>query len=440
MKKFFSCLLILFLIFGVYGVNAATLYSKELNSKAVYFVDMDTNLPIIEKNINEHRSPASLTKIMTFIVAYELAEDVRSTKITVRQEALDQVDPESSGVKLKGGEELKLMDLLSAMLICSSGDAAMVIADYFGGGNVQNFVNKMNEKAGNLGCTDTHFANPDGFYNENQYSTAADIYKIAKYAMNFPDFLSIVSKSECNIFGDERDPIITTNMMIDSKRGGKYYYPYVRGIKTGYCNEAGKCLASYAQKNGKSYMSVVMGGPVKDSNGNKIQDNMAMIDTKNIYTWAFDELKSAKLYSKNSPIDEIPMEFVWNHDKLLLVPENDFSVSLPANFNKKEISLKTYIPEKVEAPINRGDVVGKADVFYKNELIGSFNVVSSDSFKKNYLLVIIHFFKNIISSPIFFIIFSVIIVLFVICLWRFLIIRKRRRRRGKIKRFPSKRR
>ncbi len=439
-KKIFSFLLISFLVLGMSSANAAMFYDRELNSAAVYVVDMNTGFSIIEKNINERRSPASLTKIMTFIVAYEMAGDADQTRIRVRQEVLDLVDPDSSGVKLKDGEELSLENLFNAMLICSSGDAAMVIADYFGGGNILNFVDKMNAKLEAIGCSDTHFTNPDGFYNEEQYSTALDIYKITRYAMNVPGFLNIVSKSECNIFGDERDPIITTNKMIDPKRGGNYYYPYVKGIKTGYLEEAGRCLVSYAKKNGRIYLSVVMGGPVKDSNSNKIEKNMAMIDTKKIYVWAFDELKQIKLYSKSSPIDEVPLELVWNHDKLLLVPETDFLASLPAGFNKNDITLKVNIPEKIEAPVTCGEIIGSADVFYKEQGIGSFNVVSSATFKKSYFLVVMRFLGKVISSPIFIVVFSLFLILFIAYLFLLARVRKRRKRRGKIRKFPLRRR
>lgn len=439
-KKVCSFLFSLFFISMMYGANAAMLYNKELNSAAVYVVDMNTNIPIVEKNINERRSPASLTKMMTFIIAHEMFGDLSQTKVKVRQEVLDKVDPESSGVRLKDGEEISLDNLFKSMLICSSGHAAMVIADYCGGGDIPSFVEKMNEKAKSLGCTDTHFANPDGFYNEDQYSTALDIYKITRYAMNIPEFLNIVSKSECSIFGDSRDPIITTNKMIDPKRGGEYYYPYVKGIKTGYLEEAGRCLASYAEKNNRSYISIVMGGPVKDSNGNKIEKNMAMIDTKNIYMWAFDELKQVKLYPKNLPVDEIPIELVWNHDKLLLVPESDFSIALPPDFNKKDISLKASIPDKIDAPVNCGDVIGGADVFYKGQFMGSFNVVSSATFKKNYFLVVLRFLKNVVSSPIFIVVFSVFVVLLAGYIALLIRANKRKRRRNKIRRFPTKRR
>jgi len=183
-----------------------------------------------------------------------------------------------------------------------------------------------------------------------------------------------------------------------------------------------------------------MGGPVKDDNGNKIEKNMAMVDTKNIYIWAFDELKPVKLYSKNTPIDEIPIELVWNHDKLLLLPEVDFSPSLPMDFNQKDISLKVNIPEKIEAPISCGDVVGNADVFYKGQKIGSFNVVSSSTFKKSYFLVVLRFLGRVFKNPIFIVVFSLFSILLVLYLLLLIRANRIRKRREKIKRFPPRRR
>ncbi len=434
-KKIFLIVMFVFTFFGFYNVKAIMLYNKELNSESVYVLDKNTEMPIIEKNIKQRRSPASLTKIMTFIVAYENAKDINKDKVAVKQSVLDRVDPESSGVKLKAGEEVAFIDLLKCMLVSSSGYAAMVIADYCGGESVENFVNLMNSKAESLGCENTHFVNPDGTYDEGQYSTAEDIYKITRYAMKNPVFLNIVSTAECNIFGDERDPVITTNKMMDPKRGGEYYYPYVKGIKTGYLSEAGRCLVSYAEKGENSYVSVVMGGPDIDYKGNKTEKNMAMIDTKNIYMWAFENLKTIKMYDSKFPVSEINLGLVWKHDKLLLTPESDFFAFLPANFDKNDVTIKTHTPESIDAPIHKGDVVGSAEVFYKGEKIGSFNLVSSETFKKNYFLVIFRFIKNIVASPLFIIIFTLLLafcVLYIIMAFR---ANKRRKRRSKIKRF-----
>ena len=305
MKKLIVLLCCCFLIFSnAFSSFAANFYQDDLNCDSVYVVGKESNMAVVEKNIDKKRSPASLTKIMTYLVSKEIIKDINNEKVTVKKEVLDQVDPESSGCVLKEGEEFTPCELFHGMLISSSGYAAMVLADYAGTG-IENFVNLMNEKARYLGCENTNFANPDGIYNENQYTTARDMYLITREAMKDPLFLDIVNKTEYSMFGDSRDPIITTNKMIDKKRGGEYYLPYVKGIKTGYVDEAGRCLVSYAEKDNNTYITVAMGGPTKDENGNYIDKNMAMIDTKNIYLWAFQNLKSVKLFPANFPVKEI---------------------------------------------------------------------------------------------------------------------------------------
>lgn len=437
MNKRLCVIILVLLTFMSFGsVDAVTFYEGDLKSDAVYVVNKDTGTAVVEKNINKKRSPASITKIMTFIVAYEKIKDISTTKVKVTQDVLDLVDPESSGCELKDGEEITALNLFHCMLICSSGDAAMVLANY-AGGTVENFVSLMNEKAVSLGCSNTHFMNPDGFYNADQYVTAEDVYKITTYAMNIPGFLDIVAKSEYSFFGDERDPIITTNKMIDQKRGGEYYLSCVKGIKTGYLEEAGRCLVSYAEKNNSTYIAVVLGGPVTDENGNKIESNAAMIDTKNIYTWLFENLKTMKLYPKDFPVAEIGMGLVWNRDKLLLSPKLDFYSVLPREANKDDITIKVSVPGSVDAPINKDDVLGTADVFYKGQKIGTFDVVSSESFNKNYILVILRVCGQILSSPIFIILFSLLILFSVFYTLMMIRENKRRKRRNKVKRFPN---
>ena len=321
------------------------------------------------------------------------------------------------------------------MLISSSGYAAMVLADYAGNG-IENFVNLMNEKARYLGCENTNFANPDGIYNEAQYTTARDMYLITREAMKDPLFLDIVNKTEYSMFGDNRDPIITTNKMIDKKRGGEYYLSYVKGIKTGYVDEAGRCLVSYAEKDNNTYITVAMGGPTKDENGNYIDKNMAMIDTKNIYLWAFQNLKSMKLFPSNFPVKEIKLGLVKSSDKLFLSPQSDFYLNLPSGVSKDDISLDCDVPEAIDAPIEAGKVLGRAYVSYKGERVGSFNLISTQTFKKNYFLLILRWLDSIFLSPIF-IFFVTAFALFLILYVRACVIRyKNRKKKNKIKRFP----
>ena len=436
MKKLGALLFGCFFIFSnMFTTFAANFYQDELNCDSVYVVGKESNMAVVEKNIDKKRSPASLTKIMTYLVCKEIIKDINNEKVTVKKEILDKVDPESSGCVLKEGEIFTPNELFHGMLISSSGYAAMVLADYAGNG-IENFVNLMNEKARCLGCENTNFANPDGIYNENQYTTARDMYLITREAMKDPLFLDIVNKTEYSMFGDSRDPIITTNKMIDKKRGGEYYLSYVKGIKTGYVNEAGRCLISYAEKDNSSYITIAMGGPTKDENGNYINKNMAMIDTKNIYLWAFQNLRSVKLFPSNFPVKEIKLGLVKSSDKLLLSPQSDFYLDLPSGVSKDDISVECDVPEAVDAPIEAGKVLGKAHVFYKGEQVGAFNLISTQTFKKSYFLLMLRWLDSIFSSPIF-IFFVTVFVVFLILYVRVCFVRyKNRKKKNKIKKFP----
>ena len=416
-KQIFVCFFVfLFYLINIKIVfadisNRLEYYKENLYSDSVLMINQDTDTIIVEKNPDKHRSPASLTKILTFIVEREqLQSQDLNTKIIVKEEVLKLVDPDSSGVKLKVGEEVSIDTLEKSMLISSSGYAAMVLADY-AGGSVENFVNLMNGKLVELGCENTHFVNPDGIYHENQYSTARDMYKICKYAMNIPGFLDIVSQSECDLFNDNRDPVVTTNSMIDIKRGGKYYCPWVKGIKTGYTSESGRCLISYAvNKNvNQSYVTVAMGAPVVDQNNEKIRDNLAMIDTLNLYNWAFNNLKIITVYYPDIPVTDTNLNYVFGTDKLLLYPAQEIKVIVPKNITKENLSLTYDIPDNINAPVHKNNKIGTAHIIYNNKILQEFDLISADNFKKSNILVCYKFVKTIITHPIFITIFIIIL-------------------------------
>ena len=180
-----------------------------------------------------------------------------------------------------------------------------------------------------------------------------------------------------------------------------------------------------------------MGGPVEDENGEKIDKNLAMIDTKNIYTWAFDNLKTIKLYPKNMPVAEVNLEYVWNHDKLLLTPDSDFSLNLPYFAKKEDVSIKVIAPNSVEAPGEKGETIGKAEIFYRDQKVGEFNVVSDSSFKKNYFMLVFKNLKKIVQSPLFKIALSIAVIFLIIYIFMIVKENKKRRKRNKIKKFPK---
>ncbi len=243
-----------------YGCDVAT------STGAFYMENLDTGNVVYTKSATELMYPASTTKIMTYIIVVENVSDIENTRVDITEEALSDLDPESSvmGLSAHIGESVTVLDLLYGLMVPSGNDAALVLSSYVGG-SVSGFVEMMNQKAAQLSCKNTHFTSPHGLFDEHHYSTAEDMAIITKYAMKKPLFNEICNTTRYTVssYSDSPDETIeTTNYMIDeSQKGGYYYYPYAKGIKTGYTDEAGRCLVSTAEKDGYHYLLVALSAP-----------------------------------------------------------------------------------------------------------------------------------------------------------------------------------
>ena len=194
MKRIVCFLLAMIAVFAMtisasavdYGCNFSTV------SKAVYLENLDTGAVVYEKSADEKMYPASTTKIMTYVVVADNVADFDGTMVTINQSVIDGLDPESTVMGLSDhiGEQYSIRELLYGMMLPSGNDAALVLADYVGSG-IAGFVEKMNAKAAELGCTNTHFANPHGLFDSQHYSTARDMATIAKYAATTQSFMDI---------------------------------------------------------------------------------------------------------------------------------------------------------------------------------------------------------------------------------------------------------
>lgn len=281
LKRLFS----LFLVFAVLAVSCSSVsaitydYDETIESDTVLLINMDTGIPVLEKNAEKVRYPASLTKIMTYIVVCENVDDLYNTRVEIKEEVLEPLlgtGSSMSGLDYKIGESLTVVDLLYCLMVSSGNDASLVLADYVGGGSVEKFVSLMNAKAKELGCKNTNFVNPHGLHDDNHYSTAYDLYTITSYALTLPLFSEITNTATYYCEGDDY-PLVTTNYLIDVNRGGDYFYTYAQGIKTGTTDEAGRCLITTGIADGYAYMCICMGAPYPD-NGY----NAAMTDARGL--------------------------------------------------------------------------------------------------------------------------------------------------------------
>jgi len=421
-KRITAALLAVVMMFTCLAVTAdAAIFNSDVEtvSKAVYLLNLDTDIVVFEKNSNEKLYPASTTKIMTYIVTVENVKDIKNTKVVVEKEILDRLigtGSSMSGLEQFVGQAVTVYDLLNCLMIKSGNDAALLLADFVGNGSVQAFVDMMNEKAKKLGCKNTHFVNPHGLHDEDHYTTAQELAIITKYAQTLPEFneISNTVSTYLSVDAEKQYPLITTNYLIDEKRGGDYYYEYAKGIKTGTTDEAGYCLVSTASNSGYTYLCVVLGAPSVDPMGNEIEENGAMRDTAAMYKWAFKNLQLKSVIDEQTPVCEIPIELAWNQDTVQLVPQGSFSTILPADIENSSIDIVTDIPDSLTAPVIEGNIIGTATISYANQELTKVNLIAGETVERSKILFFLDSAKKILRSKWMILAITIVAVLLVI--------------------------
>lgn len=405
-------------------------------SKSLYLENLDTDTVVYTKAADEKRYPASTTKIMTYIVTAEHVSDIQNTKVTVKSSTLHMLDGTGSSMAgLKAKEQLSVYQLLHCLMIPSGNDAALVLADYIGEGDIDKFVDMMNEKAKELGCENTHFANPHGLHDEDHYTTARDMATITKYAMKQPYFMEICNTVTSNCIGEDRY-LVTTNSMIDPVRGGDLYYKFTKGIKTGSTgNDSGYCIVTTAERGGYTYLCVAYDAPYENLKLGELYDNGAMTDSINCYEWAFNNLSIQSVIDKNDLVKEIDLEFAWNKDKIQLKPAGNYSTILPDDVKSSDFERKYDLPESIEAPVKEGQHIGSVTLSYNGSELVTMDLVASETVDRSELLAAFDGIKNVITSKWFVISVFTVIGIVIIYIVSFKILRRKKKTRRPVKKY-----
>lgn len=438
-----ACLICIALTVSIQTAGAIS-YPNDVKttSKSIFLVNMDSDQVVFEKNADEKKYPASTTKIMTYIVAYEHIDDIDNTKIEIKQSVLDELEGTGSSlanVAEHVGEKMSAIDLLYSMMVPSGNDAAMVLADYVGNGNIDAFVDMMNEKAEELGCENTHFQNPDGLHNEDHYTTARDLYKISSYALTLPKFAEISNTDSYYCEGDTV-PLITTNYLIDSYRGGEYYYMYAKGIKTGTTDQAGRCLVTTASADGYSYLLVLLDSPYKEG---EYEEYGTFTDAADLFRWALTSLELQTIATSETPVCEQKVNLAWGKDKVLLVPQNNLSAIVPKEIDDENLIIETDVPENIDAPLDKDTVVGTETIYFKDsktgekQVIATVNLVSSEKVDRSGILFVLNVIGTLFQSYWFLMVIAIIVLILLIYFIIAKIHNARSKKRKKVKRYRN---
>ena len=348
---------------GKVDVKAADYWpdAPETLSPSVILMEESTGTILYEKNSDEAHYPASITKIMTTLLALENGN--LSDMVTFSDDAINNT--EGSGIARDYGEQMTLEQCLYGVMLESANECAYAVAEHVGG-TVENFVDMMNAKAKELGCTNTHFANPHGLQDENHYTTAHDMALIAQAAYQNETFRIIIGTkmytipptnkhAEETVLRNHHDMLCTYH-----NANRKYLYPYCVGGKTGYTATANSTLVTYAEKDGMTLICVVM----------DTQSPNQFIDTVNLFDYAFDNFQvlnvaendtnySAETTVDNGNLNNIAPFVELDKDAVIVLPKtaefSDTSSSVEYNDSDPEIAgsiTYTYA----------GRNIGKADI------------------------------------------------------------------------------
>lgn len=350
--------------FAVYEMPIQTANEAE----SVYLFNLDTGKPILEQNAEQPRYIASLTKMMTALLFLESGKDLNESitiPATLTQEFKDIQNANGSTMNLRIGETIRRIDLLYGLLVASANDAASVIAMDVSDGNLPAFVNRMNERARELGCTSTSFTCVHGLYDYGNVSSAEDLAKIAAACHANETYMQVANTltytlPATNLHQNERQ-ITSTNLMLNPEYA--YYRDYIRGMKTGFTTLAGRCYTTFAEKDGHTYGLVVLGSDLD----NIYRECSEMLD------WAFASFSDRQLVDTDTVLTTVPLKKCRSEEAVELYAAEPVSGYGHAD---DKVTYTFNLPESVPATVKDGAVIGEATVYLDGYEVGTVNLVT----------------------------------------------------------------
>ncbi len=366
MRQFFIWVLIVLL--GVISIAQPV-----INSPAAVLLEVNNGQILWEKKPEEKRQIASITKIMTMILILEALEKGQFSledMVSVSEEAKRQG---GSQIWLETGEKMCVNDLLFSLAVGSANDSAVALAEYHSGSE-NAFVEKMNQKALELGLTNTHFVNSNGLPETSHrvlegehYSSAKDVALMTFYAYKFALFAKLVSTYEYTVRPNQKGEVVLYNYNKLFLRG----YPGADGVKTGMIEASGYCLSGSALRDDFRLIAVVLGAK---SNAERYKDIVSILD------YGFNNYQGILLAKKETVIKEVSVGH-GKKDKLLLYPQDNLRVTLKKGTEIKP-ELELQVSDYIKAPVKKGAIVGLLRAKIDTQVLAEIEIVAGEDIEK----------------------------------------------------------
>lgn len=391
-----------------------------------------------DRKVDNH---GSMVNLMVGIVAMEIIGEKNLDMDTATGTYTSRLDGKyvtGTGISIAHMNFLKeetwtLRDLLSVIMCGVAADACVTLSSTLAGSE-EAFVERMNAKAAELGCTGTAFTNTYGRDDPGQYTTVRDLYRIMRCAMDFPQLVEMMSNTGFTVNpvknGSKRYIDGNNEMPKSSNINGNYYAPLEFGRRGAYS------MVGVAKDSGYEYLCVVANCPTQKEDGTK-SGYLHYDDLKQLFRWAFNNFQYQTLLNKNEPQADLPVTLAWNKDKVILVPAQDFAtiVSNEVASDPKTVNpVVTLSAESVEAPVEKGQVLGKVELYINvDQKIGEVPLVASESIERSQILAAWASVEKFLQSPWFYgtlILLAVLLLAYIILN----VVHNRHRKRHKMRR------
>lgn len=397
----------------------------EIKASVALLVDRTSGRVLYEKDADAKRYPASTTKIMTALLAIEALDPAQ---IAVASQTAVDIDRDGSNMGILAGEELTVEQLIYGLLVQSANDAANVLAEEVSG-SIPAFVEKMNARAAELGMNGTHFANPHGYHDDNHYTTARDLYLLADAAMAHDLFRKAVSTPTYEIPATNRYKTVrnfsNNNALINPMKGRKYLYSAATGIKTGHTSKAGNCLVASAEKDGSSFLCVVLDAP--DENGT----NYSFADPIALFQYGFTNFKTQTVSDMEEILATKEVKWAAGGTQAVLSAKEPLTALLPVGYDAAKLEKTLAVPDEIKAPVAEGETVGTITYVYDGTELGKIELISKTAVKKSYMRMIFGTLFHYLLSVWVMVPLGVLVAVILVLRWMELRRQKRRRRQRK---------
>ena len=354
----------------------------ELVAPSALLVESSTGTVLLDKDADVRREPASTTKVMTALLTIENLD--LDAQVSVEEADFDEVTADSSVAGLVAGETLSVRDLLACLMLPSGNDASYVLARAVAG-DWRTFVDMMNEKAVELGCTDTHFANPCGLHDDAHYTTARDLATIFSAAMAYPEFVEVAGAATWNLPATSGNPArtLTNSNFLINPESSLYMDGAVVAGKTGTTGDAGRCLVVAASGEDIDVIGVVLGVPFEAIDEEGVGQNF--YDMRSLVEWGLSAWRTGAIVSPGDTLGTADVTLSDEGDTVQALAAGGASGTVPREMTFEDLTLTPAWEgtdpetEAFQAPIEEGQALGTVDVSLGEHSFANLPVVAARS-------------------------------------------------------------